>query len=210
MNTITDKMISLEEARFALNNITKNSFSVEEAIETVDSYVERVRLVNLAWLTDYIIQTRLTEIQRNVIKQIVFEMKSANECARELGVSLRAVYSAKSKALEIIGGYIEPILMYFQNLTDKGDVSPFLHSALQVLAAQKALDKSGGNLLKKIRLSCGADIQLTSRITGYSEKEINSLESGVKEISVSILEKYAKAFNFKMFFEFGTVKCVLT
>ncbi len=201
MNTITDKMISLEEARFALNNIVKNSFSVEESLETLDSYVERVRLVNMAWLVNHIIETKLTDIQKYVIKSILFEMKGADECAEGLGVSLRAVYSAKKKALEIIEGYIEPILMYFENLTEIKDVSLFALSALNVLSAQKSKGKANDNVLLKIRLYHGADLPLTAKLTGYSEKEILQFESGVKEITVNALERYSKGFKLKIVYD---------
>ncbi len=198
MNTITDEMISLEEARFALNNIVKNSFTVEESLETLDSYIERVRLVNMAWLVNYIIDTRLSEIQKYVVKSILFEMNSADECAQRLGVSLRAVYSAKKKALEIIGSYLEPVLMYFQNLTEIKDVSLFTLSAINTLSAQKNIGKRNENVLLNIRLSHGADLSLTSKLTGLSEKEILQLENGNKEITLNALKRYSKGFNLKI------------
>ena len=48
MNSITDELISLEEARFALNCIRRHGFSTEEALESIDKLVYRKRTVTMA------------------------------------------------------------------------------------------------------------------------------------------------------------------
>ena len=67
MKSISDNIISIEEAQTALKCMQKSSLSAKEALETVDEYIERVRAVSMASLTDYIIENRLTPVQREAI-----------------------------------------------------------------------------------------------------------------------------------------------
>lgn len=201
MNSITDNMISLEEARYALQCMKNLSFSVEESLETIDGYIDRVRDVNMAWLTNYVIDTRLSEMQRSVIRRCCFDEISVADCAEELGVSLRAVYSAKAKAMDIIGGYLEPLVMYFRNLSDKEKVPLFVNRSMEILSAQKAAEGKVGNIMKNIRVSQGADISIASKMTGVSEKEIHALEKGMKQPTIEELKKYSQAFGVKITLE---------
>ncbi len=202
MNSITDNMISLEEARYALQCMNKYSFTAEEALETIDEYVNRVRNVNMAWLANYIIDTKLSEMQRQVIRRCCFDSISVAECAGELGVSLRAVYSARTKAMDIIGEYLEALVMYFRNLPENETVPLFVGQSLKILSAGGKEDSRVGNIIRNIRLSHGVSTQAAAKAVGRSEKDILSFEKGTKSLTLEDLEKYSRAFGVTITVEF--------
>lgn len=201
MNTITDNLISLEEARYALRMMKEHSFTVEESLETIDDFTNRVRTVNVAWLINYIIETRLTEMQKEVIRRCYFDSASVAQCAQELGISLRAVYSSREKAMNIIGSYIEPLMMYFTNLP-KTDIVPLMAAhSLKILSATEDKTDSINNILKNIRNSQSVSVDSLSKATRIKKEDIQLIEKGKKSVSVENLERYSKAFGVKFTLE---------
>ncbi len=206
MNSITDNLISLEEANYALNSMKKYLFTPREAIESLDDYVNRVRNINMAWLTNHIIETKLSTVQRQIIRKFFFESKSAAECARETGMSLRGVYSARAKGMEIIGDYLEPVLMYFRNLPEKEIMPLFSVEWLKTLKAQNSAGGEICEVLKNLRLADCVDTLNLAKALGTDEKSILSGEKNKRDFTIKEIEKYSLLFGVKITVEFNKGK----
>lgn len=192
MNSITDELISLEEAKFALDCIRRHGFSTEEALESVDNIVSRKRTVTMAYLVDYLIKNRLTRIQAEVIRLCCLEDISAAEAAARLGTSVRCIYSAKAKAKEILKDYLEILVMYFKDLETSEMAPLFLDEALDVLKAQKRDKGNIAVLLKDLRLSHAIGIEQCAKFLNISEKKLSDTEQGKRSPTISEMQKYSR------------------
>lgn len=202
MKSITDNTISIEEAQTALKCMQKSSLSADEALETVDEYIERVRAVSMASLTDYIIENRLTPVQRAAIKCFWFESENVDECAAQHGLKRRAVYASKTKAMQVIKEYLEPLVMYFTNLESQ-DLTPlFLAESLKTLKAQKSEDKELPKTLENIRASHSLTTEKCAEALGIGENELIKTEQGKRTPSITDIKKYSSIFNIKITMEF--------
>lgn len=192
MNSITDELISLEEARFALDCMRRHGFSTEEALESIDSLVERKRTVTVAYLVNYLIANRLTQMQSDVIRLCCLEDISAAEAAERLGVSVRCIYSAKAKGKEILKEYLEVLIMYFKDL-ETSEMSPlFLDEALDVLRAQERDKGDIAILLKDLRLSKAISLEQCAKFLKIGEKKLFETEQGKRSPTISEIEKYSR------------------
>ena len=72
MKDISNEVISLEEARAALKCMRLCSFDENEALESIDSLVSRIRKVGTARLVEEIIENRLSDTQRRFMKEYWF------------------------------------------------------------------------------------------------------------------------------------------
>ncbi|MBQ7595662.1 MAG: hypothetical protein IJU45_03240, partial [Clostridia bacterium] len=190
----------LEEARFALKMMEKCSLNSQEAIESIVGYVERIRKIRLAELVEYIINTKLTPMQKSIIEDFWFKGIAPEKTARRLGVSLSAVYSAKTKAQLIIRDYLEPLVMYLKDISDC-DTAPVTEMCLKMLRAKKESDNRIGDSLKNIRLCGAVEAALLSKALGISETELNTIENGNKEITTALLEKYSRIFKINIYLQ---------
>ncbi|MBQ8228155.1 MAG: transcriptional regulator [Clostridia bacterium] len=206
MKSISDNLISLEEANFALKCMKDYLFTPAEAIESIESVVNRVRNIDMAHLTNHIIDTKLSVVQRHVIRRCCLDSISANQCAQELGISLRAVYSARAKGLEIIEAYLEPLVMYFRNLPGKETVPLYVAESLKILASQNQQQGETGKVIKNIRTAHSVSIEDTAKVTGVREKDILSSEKGIRPLNVDEIENYSRAFGVNIIIEFDKGK----
>ncbi|MBQ8784285.1 MAG: transcriptional regulator [Clostridia bacterium] len=206
MKSITDSLISLEEANFALKCMREYMFTPAEAMESIESVVNRVRNIDMAQLTNHIINTRLSAVQRHVIRRCCLDSISANQCAQELGISLRAVYSARARGLEIIEEYLEPLVMYFRNLQGREAVPLFAENSLKILASQAHKQGETATVIKNIRTAHDASVKDTAKVTGVREKDILSAEKGTRPLSVDEIENYSRAFGVNIIIEFNKGK----
>ncbi len=207
MKSITDKLISVEEAVFALKCMQQHSFTVAEAMDSVEDVITRVRNIDMARLTNYIIDTRLTAVQQYVIRHCCLDSMSINQCASELGLSPRGVYSARARGMEIIGEYLEPLVMYFRDLPGREEVPVFVGNSLSILSAKNKNQGKINEILKSIRTAHSVSIKDIAKISGIREKDILSAEKGNKALTVDEIENYSRLFGVKILLEFdkGTV-----
>lgn len=201
MENITDNLISLEEARFALNCMEKHGFSAQESLESVDSFVSRVRTVGISRLTDYIIETRLTDIQRQTLEDYWFKNISPVETAKRLNMSLRAVYSSRNKAQAIIKEYIEPVLIYFKDMPEY-KLTPLVVDEVLSSKRKPPYSKGIGGFLKAIRVQNGADKIQASKALGISVKRLTQIEQSDCEPTVAEIKKYSNVFGIKIIMNF--------
>lgn len=201
MNTITDNSILLDEARLALREMRKFGFDAQESLEGIDSYVNRVRTICISELLDYVIETKLTEIQKHTLKDYWFNDITPDETAEKLGVSLRAVYSSRTKAQAIVKDYLEPLIMYFRNMPSSDVMPAVISESRDVLRAKKAHEHSLDGALEKIRLTFGAETALAASALGINEKELIEKEKSKCEPTLNELKKYSRAFGTKIILE---------
>ena len=206
MNSITDNLISVEEARFALRCMREYLFNEQEAMDSIETVVNRVRNIDMAHLTNHIIDTKLSAVQRHVIRRCCFDGVSVSQCAAELGLSLRAIYSARAKGLEIIEEYLEPLVMYFRNLPGRETVPLFAANSLKILASQSQNKSEAGNMLRNIRTAYSVSSQDIAKMSGVREKDILSAEKGKRPVSVDEIENYSRIFGVKITLEFDKGK----
>lgn len=202
MNSITDNLISVEEARFALRCMREYLFNEQEAMDSIETVVNRVRNIDMAHLTNHIIDTKLSAVQRHVIRRCCFDGVSVSQCAAELGLSLRAIYSARAKGLEIIEEYLEPLVMYFRNLPGREAVPLFAANSLKILASQSQNKSEAGNMLRNIRTAYSVSSQDIAKMSGVREKDILSSEKGARPVSVDEIENYSRIFGVNITLEF--------
>lgn len=207
MKSITDKLISLEEANFALKCMRDYLFTPSEALESIEDVVNRVRNIDMAHLTSYIIETRLSSVQRLVIKRCCIDSISVNECAEELGISVRSVYAARTRGLETIKEYLEPLVMYFRNLPGRETVPLFASNSLKILASEAGTQGETGKIIRNIRSAHDMSVEDTAKVTGVRERDILSAEKGIRPLSVDEIENYSRIFgvNIILTFEKGKV-----
>lgn len=193
-NTVSDSIITLEEARFALSMMEKCGLSPHQAIECIEGYTERIRNLRLADLVDYIINTKLSPVQKHVLTDYWFKGINPAETAEALGMSLSAAYSAKNKAQKIIKDQLEPLVMYFNDL-DNCDTAPITLACLETLKAQKSKETAVCEALKNLRIGKGASPSVLSKALGISENELLCMENGTKDVSIKTLADYCRVFN---------------
>lgn len=202
MNTITDNSILLDEARLALREMRKYGFDPEESLEGIGSYVNRVRTICVSELIDHVIETRLTEIQKRVIKDYWFNGIAPEDTAKEMNVSRRTVYSSRAKAQDVIKDYLEPLITYFRNLPSSDVMPVVLSEAFTILKAKNASAENLDNALQNIRLTFGAETGLAASALGIKEDELIRKEKTKCEPTLSELKNYSRAFGTKIILEF--------
>lgn len=206
MNTITDNSILVEEARFALREMKKHGFSAEESLETVDSYINRVRAVCIAELMNYVIDTKLTEIQRCALRDFWFNDITPDETAEKTGVSVRTVYASRARAQEILKDYLEPLVMYLRSMPSSDVMPAVIKEGREILRAREQSGSSLGKALESIRLNFGAGTELAASALGIKEKELIKKEKSNVEPTLPELETYSRAFGARIILEFNNGK----
>lgn len=176
--------------------------SPEEAMETVESYVERVRRLSLSDLTNYIIENKLSQVQRQVIRDYWFSGIPPAQTAERLHLSLSAVYAARSKAQRIIREYLEPLMMYFQDLPRREELPP-VETYLAILRAKKQKAAKANETLKNIRISHAVTLQALAGALGISEAALQKIEQGRQDITLHLLQKYNEIFHISISLEYG-------
>lgn len=202
MNTITDNSILIDEARLALREMRKCGFSAEESLETIDSYVNRIRTLCISELTDYVIENKLTEIQKQALKDYWFNDITPENTAKRLGVALRTVYASRANAQKILKEYLEPLVMYFRSMQSSDVMPAVINESLKILRARKSSGVPFGSALENIRLAFGAETALAASALGIKENELIQKEKSKKEPTLGELQTYSRAFGAKIILEF--------
>ncbi len=164
-------------------------------MESIESLVNRVRNIDMAYLTNHIIDTKLSAVQRHVVRRCCLDGISANQCADELGITLRAVYSSRARGLKIIEEYLEPIVMYFRNLSGREAVPLFVAGSLKILSSLSQKQGKTNEILKNIRVAHNMSVNDVAKMSGVREKDILSAEKGSRSLSVDEIENYSRIFG---------------
>ena len=149
----------------------------------------------MAYLVDYLIKNRLTHMQAEVIRLCCLEDISAAEAATRLGMSVRCIYAAKTKAKEILKVYItaarergealDHVLFYgppgLGKTTLAGIIANEMHVNIKITSGP-AIEKPGEMAAILNNLQEG-DILFVD--------EIHRLNRSVEEILYPAMEDYA-------------------
>lgn len=202
VNTITDNSILIEEARMALREMRRQGCDAQEGLETIDSYVNRIRAVSISDLVNYVIENRLTDVQRQTLRDYWFEGITPSETAQKLGIAVRTVYSARAKAQQVLKDYLEPLIMYLRSLPSADVMPAVICESRDILRAKKSSHNNLDTALENIRLSFGAETALAAAALGIKEKELIKKEKNNCTPTINELEAYSKAFGTKIILEF--------
>lgn len=209
MKSISDEVVSVEEARAALRCMRLCSFDEGEALESIESLIHRIRKVGTAKLVEEVIENRLSDTQRRFVKEYWYENKNTAQIARENGVSQANVYRTISRANDAIKDFIVPLVMYHTDLTDV-KLQPLFFE--EIMKISLALANNGDEIyeqLKNLRLSNGVKPEQLARAVCITPKELDLIENGKKMPTVDLIARYSKVFGIKISlkFEKGKGRC---
>lgn len=206
MKSISDEIISVEEARAALRCMRLCSFDEEEALESIDSLIHRIRKVGTAKLVEEIIEKRLSETQRHFVKEYWYLNKNTAQIARETGVSQANVYRTIARANETIKDFITPLVMYHTDLADVKIQPLYVEEIMKICSASNSRSEKLSDKLKNIRLSNAVTPEQLAKAVCITVKELDMIEKGRKMPSVDILERYSKVFGIEFDFKISKGK----
>ncbi len=195
MKEISDEVISVEEARAALRCMRLCSFDETEALESIDSLVNRIRKIGTAKLVDEIIENKLSDIQRVFMKEFWYEEKNTSQIARDHGVSQSNVYRAISRANETVRELITPLVRYHADLTEMKIQPMYFEEIMKISSAAKKKEGDLSQQLKNLRVSNAVTSEQLAKAVCITVNELEKIENGRKKVTVDLLEKYSKIFG---------------
>ncbi len=195
MNRISDEVISIEEAETALRCMRLCSLDEHEALESVDSLVDRMRRVSMASIVGEIIDTRLSENQKTVVQEFWFSGKNTMQIAREKGVSQANVYRTLTRANESIKELLTPLVTYFSDLPNVQVAPVIFREIMTVCSAKLCQEEKLGSILRNIRLSKAVTPEVAARAMCITVKELERIESGKTEPTLEFLATFSRVFS---------------
>lgn len=202
MNNISEKMISIEEAKTALRCMRLGGLDEIQALETLDELAMRVRKLTTAKIVESIIENNLTQTQAEAFKRYWYDGENTAQIARELNVSQPNVYKTLMRANETIKSSMSALIQYQNDLADVKIVPIHIDEALEILSAQKRGSKSLGEALRNLRVSYAITPQNLASNLKISQKELTDIENGLKIPSAVIASRYTALFNVEIIMEF--------
>ncbi len=198
MKDISNEVVSVEEARAALKCMRLCSFDEEEALESVESLIHRIRKVGTARFVEEIIENRLSDTQRRFMKEYWYEGKNTAQIARENNVSQANVYRTISRANETVKELITPLVMYHADLTEIKLQPLHIQELMEISSAAKRKDGNLAEKLKNLRVSNAVTPEQLAQAVCITVNDIKNIENGRKEVTVDILKRYSKVFNIEI------------
>ena len=198
MKIVNDAVISVDEAKAALRCMRLCNLDEYEALESLDSLVERVRKIGMADLVTDIIETKLTENQRIIVQEFWFSGKNTSQIARELGVSQANVYRTLSRANDSIKELLTPLVAYFSDLPQTQVAPIIVNEIMKISSAKSRNSEALPDILMNIRLSKAVSPECAARATNVSVRELEKIENGQVEPSIGFLQRFSRAFNVEL------------
>ena len=198
MENVSEKLISLEEAKTALKCMRLGGLNEEEAVESLDSVCERVRKVTTAKLVEDIIENRLSAVQRDYIKKYWYEQKNTAQIARECGVSQAGVYRTIERANEIIRELMTSVINYQKDLIVTEVEPVILEEALEMCSARLSFTSSFCEMLRNLRVSQAIEPDTLARALKISRRELEEIESGYRVPSAVTAMRYSALFGLEI------------
>lgn len=198
MKNISDEVLSLEEAKAALRCMRLCSFDEEEALESIDSFVHRIRKVGMAKLVDEIVENHLSSTQKLFFKEYWYNNKNTVQIARENGVSQANVYRTVSRANETVKAMLTPLMMYQHDLSQVNMLPLYAEEIIKISSARQRENRGLNDLLKSIRVANAVTSEDMARAVCITVKELEAIENGKKEPPVTILARYSEIFGIEI------------
>ena len=194
---MSEKMISLGEAKTALRCMRLSNLSEEEALDCIDETAECVRKVTMSKLVEDIIEENLSDLQREYIKEYWYEQKNTAQIARECGVSQASVYRTIERANEIIKDLMSPVVRYAEDNIE-ADVIAVTQEAMEICMARKSMTKSFCEALRNIRVGYAIKPETLARALKISVRELEEIESGRRVPSIVTAMRYSAIFEMEI------------
>ena len=198
MENVSERLISLEEAKTALKCMRLGGLNEEEAVESLDSVCERVRKVTTAKLVEDIIENRLSAVQRDYIKKYWYEQKNTAQIARECGVSQAGVYRTIERANEIIRELMTSVISYQKDLIQTEVEPVILEESLEMCSARLGFTSSFCEMLRNLRAAQAIGIETLARALKISRRELEEIESGYRVPSAVTAMRYSALFGLEI------------
>lgn len=211
MNNISNKVISIEEARAALRNMRLSGLSETEALETVDELALRIRTLTDAKLVEHLIETELPENQANIIRHYWYLGQNTMQIAREFDTSQSHIYRTLTRANNTIKKLMSPVIQYHNDIISAEIVPLHFCDVMDTLSAQKQRTESFHGALRNLRVSYAITPEQLARNLKISLKELADIESGRKIPTTVTASRYTALFDATITMDFhngrGNYEC---
>lgn len=208
MNGVSEKMISVEEAKAALRCMRLSGLDEEEALESMDDFVFRIRDITMAGIVEDIIKNEITPAQYRVMKLYLYDGMTPTEIGRSLGISQSTAYNTIARVNSLIARLLSPLIKYLDNLNDV-TVTPLLIGKLyDICASRKSEERNFCTKLKNLRLSYAISEESLAKNLRISQRELYDIESGRKIPSLTVVMRYSALFEVEINMNFKNGKGV--
>lgn len=195
MNTFSEKIISVEEARTALRCMRLGDLSEDEALECLDEFVFRVRNITTAKIVEEIIEKELTPLQTEVMKMYLYDNMGVAQIGRVLGLSQAAVSKIVVRANNTIVKLMTPLIKYQSDVSDAEIVPIKIGKLLDICSARNGNAASFGEELKNLRIAYDIGAEQLSSNLKISKWDLTAIESGRKIPSITTAMRYSALFD---------------
>ncbi len=162
--------------------------------ETIDEYLLRKRKVELNCLVNRVIESELTEKDKNLVKLHWYEGKNVTETAKVLGLERSAVSRRLDKINEIIYDKLKYAIEYRYGKDYSSSVKMIIKNKDALCLISEDFESPAGRI-KNLRQRQGFSLEETEIMTGIGKKKLESIENGERELSVSDIIRFATAFK---------------
>lgn len=198
MNNISEKLISVEEAKTALRCMRLSDLSEVEALETLDELAFRLRDVTTSRLVEDIIENSLSEVQRETMKLHLYEGLNTTQIGERLGVSQASAYNALLRANSAIAKLMTPLIKYQNDICSAEIVPLRMKKLLEICAGRNSSATEFCLQLRNIRLSNAVSEERLAMNLHISQRELSEIESGKKLPSLLTATRYSALFDIEI------------
>lgn len=210
MNNISEKVISVEEAKTALRCMRLGGLSEEEALESLDEFAFRLRDITTSRLVEKIIENELTPIQSRVLRLYLYEGLNSAQIGRLLGVSQANAYQTLSRANETIIRLMTPLIEYQNDISNAELVPVQVGKLLEICAARNGNTDSFCEKLRNLRTAYAISEQRMASNLKISRRELEEIESGKRLPSFTATMRYSALFGIEIDMKFVNGRGVYT
>lgn len=208
MNNISEKLISVEEAKTALRCMRLSDLSEVEALETLDELAFRLRDVTTSRLVEDIIENSLSEVQRDTMKLHLYEGLNTTQIGERLGVSQASAYNALLRANNAIAKLMTPLIKYQNDICSAEIVPLRMKKLLEICGGRNSSTTEFCLQLRNIRLSNAVSEERLATNLRISQRELSEIESGKKLPSILTATRYSALFDIEIEMNFKNGKGV--
>lgn len=198
MNNISEKLISVEEAKTALRCMRLGDLSEEDALESLDEFAFRLRDVTTSRLVEDIIENSLSEAQREVIKLHLYEGLNTTQIGERLGISQASAYNALLRANNAIARLMTPLIKYQNDICSAEIVPLRVKRLLEICSGRNSRTELFCMQLKNLRLSNAITEERLAANLRITQRELSEIESGKKLPSLLTATRYSALFSIEI------------
>lgn len=198
MNNISEKLISVEEAKTALRCMRLCNLSEVEALETLDELAFRLRDVTTSKIVEDIIENSLSEVQRDAMKLHLYEGLSSTQIGERLGVSQASAYNALLRANNAIAKLMTPLIKYQNDICSAEIVPLRMKKLLEICAGRNGNATEFCLQLRNLRLSNALSEEGLATSLRISQRELSEIESGKRLPSLLTATRYSALFEIEI------------